>query len=147
MRWLPGGLILSTALLAASGGLVSADVFILEHGGRIEGELLNADELLRQTYHVRTPGGGEITLRTRHDNQWVIVEIEDNGPGIPEEAMPNLFDPFFTTKPPGEGTGLGLNISHNIIVQKHKGRIDIHTRPGRTCFEVRLPLDCMPEEQ
>jgi signal transduction histidine kinase len=91
-------------------------------------------------------GTGEITLRTRHDNSWVIVEIEDNGSGIPEENLPNLFDPFFTTKPPGEGTGLGLNISHNIIVHRHQGRIDVTSRPGRTRFEVRLPIDCSPME-
>jgi signal transduction histidine kinase len=91
-------------------------------------------------------GEGEITLRTRSNDQWVIVEIEDNGSGISEENLSNLFDPFFTTKPPGEGTGLGLNISHNIIVQKHQGRIDVTSRPGKTRFEVRLPLDCSPLE-
>jgi signal transduction histidine kinase len=93
-----------------------------------------------------TKGEGMITLRTRSDDEWVIVEIEDNGPGIPEEALPNLFDPFFTTKAPGKGTGLGLNISHNIVVQKHQGRIDVNSEPGRTCFEVRIPLDCSPSE-
>jgi signal transduction histidine kinase len=91
-------------------------------------------------------GQGEITLRTRHDDQWVIVEIEDNGPGIPEAIQPHLFDPFFTTKPPGQGIGLGLNISHNIVVQKHKGRIDVYSQPGKTRFEVRLPLDSVPGE-
>ncbi len=91
-------------------------------------------------------GEGEIALRTRCDDRWVVVEIEDNGVGIPEENLPNLFDPFFTTKPPGEGTGLGLNISHNIIVQRHQGRIDVTSQPGKTRFEVRLPLDCSPIE-
>jgi signal transduction histidine kinase len=91
-------------------------------------------------------GQGEITLRTRHDDQWVIVQIEDNGPGIPEAILPKLFDPFSTTKPPGQGTGLGLNISHNIVVQKHKGRIDVFSEPGKTCFEVRLPLNRAPGE-
>jgi signal transduction histidine kinase len=91
-------------------------------------------------------GQGEISLRTRSDKQWVIVEIEDNGAGIPEENLPHLFEPFFTTKPPGEGTGLGLNISHNIIVQRHQGRIDVTSQPGKTVFEVRLPLDCSPLE-
>jgi signal transduction histidine kinase len=90
-------------------------------------------------------GQGQIILRTRYDDQWVCVDIEDNGPGIPDEILPNLFDPFTTTKPPGEGTGLGLNISHQIVVQKHEGRIDIETRPGMTRFEVRLPIDCNPE--
>ena len=93
-----------------------------------------------------TEGGGTVTLRTRSDDRWVIVEVEDDGPGIPEEALPNLFDPFFTTKAPGKGTGLGLNISHNIIVQKHQGRIDVNSQPGRTRFEVRIPLDCSPSE-
>ena len=93
-----------------------------------------------------TEGGGTVTLRTRSDDRWVIVEVEDDGPGIPEEALPNLFDPFFTTKAPGKGTGLGLNISHNIIVQKHQGQIDVNSQPGRTRFEVRIPLDCSPSE-
>lgn len=87
-----------------------------------------------------TDGHGEIILRTRHDGRWVIVEVEDNGAGIPDEVLPHLFEPFFTTKPPGHGTGLGLNICHNIVVQKHKGRIDVHSRPGKTRFEVWLPL-------
>ena len=85
-------------------------------------------------------GGGEITLRTRYDDQWAIVDIEDNGPGIPEAIQSNLFDPFFSTKQPGEGVGLGLHISHNIIVQKHRGRINVYSQPGKTRFEVCLPL-------
>lgn len=85
-------------------------------------------------------GQGEITLRTRHDDRWVVVEIEDNGPGIAKEIQANIFDPFFTTKPPGHGTGLGLNISHNIVAHKHKGRIDVSSQRGKTRFEVRLPL-------
>ena len=85
-------------------------------------------------------GAGEITLRTRHEGKWVIVEISDNGPGIPEAIRGQIFDPFFTTKPPGEGTGLGLNISHNIIVQKHKGSLTVTSRPGYTCFQAKLPL-------
>ncbi|MFC2029396.1 sensor histidine kinase [Chloroflexota bacterium] len=91
-------------------------------------------------------GSGEITLRTRYDDQWAIVEIEDNGPGIPDAILPTLFDPFSTTKPPGQGTGLGLNISHNIVVQKHQGRIDVFSEPGQTRFEVRIPIDCSPSE-
>ena len=86
-------------------------------------------------------GQGEINIRTYLEDQWVVVEIVDNGSGIPAEIQPNLFDPFFTTKAPGKGTGLGLNISHNIIVQKHHGRIDIYSKPGETCFAVRLPIN------
>ncbi len=83
---------------------------------------------------------GEITVRTRREDRWVVVEIEDTGPGIPEAIQAHIFDPFFTTKPLGEGTGLGLNISHNIIVEKHKGTIDVTSRPGKTCFQIRLPI-------
>lgn len=85
-------------------------------------------------------GQGEITLRTRWEGEWVVVEVEDNGPGIPEEILPKIFDPFFTTKPPGKGTGLGLDISYNIVVFKHKGDIDVSSRPGETRFTVRLPV-------
>ncbi len=85
-------------------------------------------------------GQGEITLRTQHDSRSVIVEIEDTGSGIPEAIQQHIFDPFFTTKPPGKGTGLGLNISYNIIVQKHQGSMSVSSQPGKTCFEVRLPL-------
>jgi signal transduction histidine kinase len=84
-------------------------------------------------------GGGDITLRTCYDDEWVYVEIEDNGIGIPEDIQPNLFDPFFTTKEPGKGTGMGLNISHNIVVKKHQGGIEVRSEPGNTCFSVRLP--------
>jgi signal transduction histidine kinase len=91
-------------------------------------------------------GEGELTLRTGHDDHWVIVEVEDSGAGIPEEILPHIFDPFVTTKEPGSGTGLGLNISHNIVVQKHQGRMDVTSEPGRTHFEVRIPIDCSPGE-
>ena len=83
---------------------------------------------------------GTITLRTRLEDGWVVVEIEDDGPGIPADVQRRLFDAFFTTKPPGKGTGLGLNIAYNIVVHKHRGEIKVTSRPGQTYFEVRLPL-------
>jgi len=95
------------------------------------------DALLAEDNPVDAP---TITLRTSQQGEFVIVEVEDNGPGIPAAALPRLFDPFFTTKPPGKGSGLGLNTSHNIIVQKHKGKIDVESQPGRTRFLVRLPI-------
>ena len=85
-------------------------------------------------------GKGEIILRTRQDEKWVIVEIEDNGPGIPPEVQSRVFDAFFTTKPPGQGTGMGLDISYNIVVQKHRGDIKLFSEPGKTVFQVSLPL-------
>ena len=84
---------------------------------------------------------GEISIKTFREDPWLVVQISDNGPGIPEQILPKIFDPFFTTKPPGEGTGLGLNISHNIIVQNHKGQINVSSEPGRTCFEIKLHLN------
>jgi PAS domain S-box-containing protein len=86
-------------------------------------------------------GEGTLVVRTRRDDPWVVVEVEDSGPGIPEEMQSKVFDPFFTTKGPGEGTGLGLNISRNLVVQKHRGDMSVSSKPGRTCFSVRLPID------
>jgi signal transduction histidine kinase len=86
-------------------------------------------------------GKGEIKVRTRREGDWAIVEIEDNGPGISPENQTKVFDAFFTTKPPGKGTGLGLNISYNIVVHKHRGDIRLSSEPGKTRFEIRLPID------
>jgi signal transduction histidine kinase len=86
-------------------------------------------------------GKGRIILRTRPGEEEVVIELEDNGPGIPAEIQGKLFDPFFTTKGPGKGTGLGLNISYNIIVQKHRGDIRVRSAPGQTIFQVRLPIN------
>ena len=85
-------------------------------------------------------GHGEIVLRTYQQDNRVVVEIEDSGPGIQQDIQTKIFDPFFTTKSLGEGTGLGLNISYNIIVQKHKGEISVESSPGSTCFTVKLPI-------
>jgi len=79
-------------------------------------------------------------VRTATRNGYVVAEIEDDGPGMPPEVAAKVFDPFFTTKPPGHGTGLGLTISHNIVVRKHKGRIEVDSAPGRTTFRVLLPI-------
>jgi signal transduction histidine kinase len=83
---------------------------------------------------------GELEVSTSQEDGHIVVRITDSGPGIPEEVRDRLFDPFVTTKPVGEGTGLGLNISRNIVVMKHGGQIDFESRPGRTCFLVRLPV-------
>jgi signal transduction histidine kinase len=86
-------------------------------------------------------GEGVITITTRQEGSHVVVEIEDNGPGVPKEIQSRIFDAFFTTKPPGKGTGLGLNISYNIVIDKHRGDIRLHSQPGSTCFQVWLPLN------
>ncbi len=84
-------------------------------------------------------GKGEITIETSVEGDEVVVAIEDNGPGIPAEAMAKIFEPFFTTKPKGEGTGLGLGIVRQII-DKHGGLIEVTSVPGATRFAVRLPI-------
>jgi signal transduction histidine kinase len=85
-------------------------------------------------------GKGEIRLRTCCEGKLVVVEVTDNGAGIPEEVKPHIFDPFYTTKPVGQGSGLGLNISHNIVVRQHYGEISVESQPGDTRFIVKLPL-------
>ena len=86
-------------------------------------------------------GKGKITIKTFMEDACIVVQIQDTGVGIPKEIHSKVFDPFFTTKPPGEGTGLGLNISYNIIVKKHNGKINFHSGKEGTCFEIRLPLN------
>jgi len=84
-------------------------------------------------------GRGELVLRTAAEFSGVLVEIRDNGPGIPREIRDRIFEPFFTTKPVGAGTGLGLDTVYR-IVQKHRGQVQLESEPGRTSFQVRLPF-------
>ncbi|MBO0723447.1 MAG: cyclic nucleotide-binding domain-containing protein [Blastocatellia bacterium] len=84
-------------------------------------------------------GQGKLWIRTSAKPDHILVEIADDGPGIPLDIQGRIFEPFFTTKPQGEGTGLGLDTAYR-IVQKHKGTIRFHSKPGDTCFQVRLPL-------
>jgi CheY-like chemotaxis protein len=87
-------------------------------------------------------GRGVLVLRTWHDprRDSVIVEISDDGPGIPEDLQPKIFDPFFTTKEGGKGTGLGLTVAY-AIVEEHGGRIDLDSRPDAgASFRIELPV-------
>jgi signal transduction histidine kinase len=84
-------------------------------------------------------GSGTIELVTRCENTFVMVEIADNGPGIPRDVLPRVFEPFYTTKEVGVGTGLGLDISLRII-QQHNGTIEVQSQPGYTRFIIRLPI-------
>jgi signal transduction histidine kinase len=86
-------------------------------------------------------GSGTIAVRTRREDGWAVVDIEDDGAGIPEALQSRIFDPFFTTKEPGKGTGLGLSTTHSIVTEKHDGTISVESRPGFTRFTVRLPLE------
>jgi signal transduction histidine kinase len=85
-------------------------------------------------------GEGTLTLRTSRDEGFLVVEIGDTGYGIPAEIQSRIFEPFFTTKPVGEGTGLGLDISWRVVVNKHHGDLSVESEPGDTRFRVRLPL-------
>jgi signal transduction histidine kinase len=84
-------------------------------------------------------GKGELRIRTSRELDFVLVEIIDNGPGIPATVKPHIFEPFFTTKGVGEGTGMGLDTVYR-IVRAHRGEISVDSQPGRTSFQVRLPL-------
>jgi signal transduction histidine kinase len=85
-------------------------------------------------------GEGELRVRTARELDRVLVEISDNGPGIPADVLPHIFDPFFTTKGVGEGTGLGLDTACR-IVRNHHGEIRVSSQPGETRFQVFLPVD------
>ncbi|MBV9671136.1 MAG: hypothetical protein JOZ43_09285 [Acidobacteriales bacterium] len=84
-------------------------------------------------------GSGQLRIRTGRDLDNVLVEVIDNGPGIPKDIQSRIFDPFFTTKPVGEGTGLGLDAVQR-IVRSHHGSVTVDSRPGETRFVVRIPL-------
>lgn len=84
-------------------------------------------------------GKGQLRVRTYREDSCVVVEIGDNGPGISVQVKPHIFEPFFTTKGVGEGTGLGLDTVQR-IVKKHRGTIQVDSKPGDTRFQVRLPL-------
>jgi signal transduction histidine kinase len=84
-------------------------------------------------------GNGELRVRTYRDDSCVVVEIGDNGPGIPPDVEAHMFEPFFTTKAVGQGTGLGLDTVQR-IVKKHRGNIQVSSEPGDTRFQVWLPL-------
>ncbi|MGQ4336160.1 sensor histidine kinase, partial [Streptomyces hayashii] len=87
-----------------------------------------------------TGGEGTLTVRTAREGDRLLVEFRDTGPGIPPDIRERIFDPFFTTKPVGEGTGLGLDISWRIVVNKHHGSLHVESVPGDTRFQVLLPL-------
>ena len=85
------------------------------------------------------PEGGTLKVHTKLEPTDFLVEIRDNGAGIPEKERARIFEPFFTTKPVCEGTGLGLDTVAR-IVRKHRGNIRVESKPGDTCFQVRLPF-------
>ena len=92
-------------------------------------------------YHSPHSTLGQIIIRTSMVNDhWVQVAIADTGPGIPKDVQEKIFEPFFTTKPAGKGTGMGMPISYQIIVERHKGTLDFRSTPGiGTEFIIQIP--------
>jgi signal transduction histidine kinase len=89
-------------------------------------------------------GKGTLTVRTARDGEFALVEIGDTGSGVPPEVAKRIFEPFFTTKPVGQGTGLGLDVSWRVVVNRHHGDLQLQSHPGDTRFQVRLPLHESP---
>jgi signal transduction histidine kinase len=94
--------------------------------------------------------GGKLVIQTtsekRHKQDWIIIRVRDQGPGIPEEIIQHVFEPFFTTKPVGSGTGLGLSIS-STIVSEHGGTLEVESKEGEgACFSVWLPIPEVQEQ-
>jgi signal transduction histidine kinase len=82
-----------------------------------------------------------IWIRTYSQNQHLVIELQDNGPGMTDTVRQHIFEPFFTTKELGSGTGLGLSVSYFIITERHQGTIDVKTAPGKgSNFIIQLPL-------
>jgi signal transduction histidine kinase len=85
-------------------------------------------------------GEGTLTVRTARDGEFALIEIGDTGSGVAPEVATRIFEPFFTTKPVGQGTGLGLDVSWRVVVNRHHGDLQLQSQPGDTRFQVRLPL-------
>lgn len=109
--------------------------------------IVNAAQAIEEKIKSGQYSKGNICIRTLLEDQWAVITIEDNGGGIPPLVEERIFDPFFTTKEVGKGTGQGLAIAHDIIVNKHGGRIEVKSDPGRgTRFMISLPIDMINAE-
>ncbi|MFO1371316.1 MAG: transporter substrate-binding domain-containing protein [Candidatus Competibacteraceae bacterium] len=107
----------------------------------IEQVILN---LLKNSAQAMTEDGTfspTITVRTRQEKNFALIEVIDNGPGMDEKTLKRIFEPFFTTKEVGAGTGLGLSVSYFIVTEQHNGRLSVTSKPGQgACFSIRLPF-------
>jgi PAS domain S-box-containing protein len=109
--------------------------------------IVNAAHAIAEANGENSSQQGTINIRTDHKDNWAKIRISDTGAGIPEEIRHKIFDLFFTTKGPGKGSGQGLAISHSVVVDKHKGTLDLETEEGKgTTFIIGLPLGAEPEE-
>ena len=103
--------------------------------------IVNAAHALADSNDGGNGGLGKIAIQTSHADSWAEIRISDNGTGMPEDVQMRIFDPFFTTKEVGKGTGQGLSIAYDVIVNKHEGTIAVESEPGQgTSFTIRLPI-------
>ena len=103
--------------------------------------IINASHAIMEKIGPDASEKGKITISTRKNDQWVNIKISDTGTGIPKKIIEKVFDPFFTTKEVGKGTGQGLAISRSVVVERHKGKLEIETQKGKgTSFIIKLPL-------
>jgi len=109
--------------------------------------IVNAAHAIAEANENASSEQGIIRIRTYHKDNWAKIRISDTGAGIPQEIRHKIFDLFFTTKGPGKGSGQGLAISHSVIVEKHKGTLDLESQEGKgTTFIIGLPLGAEPDE-
>ncbi|MGB3787151.1 MAG: ATP-binding protein [Phormidesmis sp.] len=115
---------------------------IMAYGSELNQVWTNLIDNAIDALNEGTPDGTDptITVRTCEKADRLLVEIEDNGPGIPSESKNRILEPFFTTKPMGKGTGLGLDVVRRIIENRHGGALMVNSAPGHTCFTVSLPI-------
>lgn len=114
---------------------------ICAHGGELNQVWTNLIDNAADSIAASDSRSGEITITTRLQGIWALVDISDNGPGIPKKILNRVFDPFFTTKEPGKGTGLGLSTTYSIVTDTHGGEIDVESVPGKTTFRIKLPIE------
>uniref|UniRef100_A0A832A661 histidine kinase n=1 Tax=Desulfacinum infernum TaxID=35837 RepID=A0A832A661_9BACT len=104
--------------------------------------IVNAAHAIKEALNGQPDAKGTITVKTRAEDDWCEIRIQDTGTGIPEKIRHRIFDPFFTTKEVGKGTGQGLAIAHAVVVEKHKGHLGFESEEGKgTTFIIRLPLE------
>lgn len=104
--------------------------------------VINAADAIAERIATSSSEKGRITIRTRHENDCAIVEVDDTSCGIPPPQLSEIFDPSLTTKQVGKGTGQGLAITHEIVVNKHGGKLNVASTPGKgTTFVVKFPSE------
>jgi signal transduction histidine kinase len=104
--------------------------------------IVNAAHAIAEATNQDAPVKGKIVVSTAIANDWAEIRISDTGAGIPEDVKVRIFDPFFTTKAVGKGTGQGLAIAYDVVVNRHSGQLQVDSTPGKgTCFTIRLPLE------